>query len=100
MAYYAAYKWAGLSGGFPAGVPALYRNRPGRLSFELSGQPRCEELLCLVTVGGAILAAVSIGARTLLFGWLYLVILLLILEAAGAVAGNGSGWCLRYFASG
>ena len=35
----------------------------------------------LATVGGAVLAAISIGARTLLFGWLYLVALLLILEA-------------------
>ena len=36
----------------------------------------------LVSVGTAVLASVSIGARTLLFGWLYMVILLLILEAA------------------
>jgi hypothetical protein len=35
----------------------------------------------LVTVGGAIMTKVSIGARTLLFGWLYLVVLLLILES-------------------
>jgi hypothetical protein len=34
----------------------------------------------LATVGGAILTKVSIGSRTLLFGWLYLVVLLLILE--------------------
>jgi hypothetical protein len=35
----------------------------------------------VAALGGTILAAISIGARTLLFGWLYLVLLLLILEA-------------------
>jgi hypothetical protein len=43
----------------------------------------------LVSIGGAVLAAVSIGARTLLFGWLYLVLLLLILEA---VRNDGWKW--------
>ncbi len=33
----------------------------------------------VVSVGGAMLAAITIGSRPLLFGWLYLVILLLVL---------------------
>jgi hypothetical protein len=80
LPYYAAYKWAGL--------PAVFV-----LVFALStaivlGVFRLSCLAShdvknsfMASVGGTILASVSIGSRTLLFGWLYLVGLLLILDA-------------------
>ena len=77
--YYLAYKWAGLPAVFllvfllcTAIVLGIFR-----LSCLASHDVKNS---FLVTVGAAVLAAVSIGARTLLFGWLYLVVLLLILE--------------------
>ncbi len=80
LAYYAAYKWAGLSGVFwlvfllcTAIVLGVFR-----LSYLASQDVKNSFVFA---VGGAMLAAISIGARTLLFGWLYLVILLLLLEA-------------------
>jgi hypothetical protein len=80
LAYYAAYKWAGLPAVFllvfvlcAAIVLGVFR-----LSYLASHDVKNS---FVVAVGGAVLAAVSIGARTLLFGWLYLVVLLLILEA-------------------
>ncbi len=70
--YYLAYKWAGLSGVFvlvflicTAIVLGIFR-----LSYLASHDVKNA---FLATVGGAVLAAISIGARTLLFGWLYLV---------------------------
>ena len=81
MAYYLAFKWAGLPGVFllvfllcAAIVLGIFR-----LSYLASHDVTNS---FLATVAAAILMAISIGARTLLFGWLYLVILLLILEAA------------------
>jgi hypothetical protein len=78
--YYLAYKWAGLPAVFvlvflicTAIVLGIFR-----LSYLASHDVKNA---FLVTVGGAVLAAISIGARTLLFGWLYLVVLLLIFEA-------------------
>jgi hypothetical protein len=78
--YYLAYKLAGLPAVFllvfllcTAIVLGIFR-----LSYLASNDVMSS---FLVTVGGAILTKVSIGARTLLFGWLYLVVLLLILEA-------------------
>ena len=79
--YYLAYKWAGL----PAVFLIVFLLSTGivlgifRLSYLASHDLKNS---FLVTVFAAIMAAVSIGARTLLFGWFYLVILLLILEAA------------------
>jgi hypothetical protein len=80
LAYYAAYKWAGLSAVFllvfllcTAIVLGIFR-----LSYLASHDVKNS---FVVALGGAVLAAISIGARTLLFGWLYLVVLLLILEA-------------------
>jgi hypothetical protein len=80
LGYYAAYKWAGLYGVFllvflltTAIVLCIYR-----LSYLASRDVKNSFVFAL---GGAVLAAISIGARTLLFGWLYLVLLLLILEA-------------------
>jgi hypothetical protein len=78
--YYLAYKWAGLPAVFllvfllcTAIVLGIFR-----LSYLASHDVKNS---FLVTVGAGVLTAVSIGARTLLFGWLYLVVLLLILEA-------------------
>jgi hypothetical protein len=79
--YYLAFKWAGLPAVFvlvfvicTAIVLGIFR-----LSYLASYDVKNA---FVATVGGAVLAAISIGARTLLFGWLYLVCLLLILEAA------------------
>ena len=79
--YYLAYKWAGLGAVFvlvfllcTAIILGVFR-----LSYLASHDVKNS---FVVSAGGAVLAAVSIGARTLLFGWLYLVALLLILEAA------------------
>lgn len=84
--YYLAYKWAGLPAVFvlvflicTAIILGIFR-----LSYLASHDVKNA---FLATVGGAVLAAISIGARTLLFGWLYLVLLLLILEAA-----SRDGW--------
>jgi hypothetical protein len=78
--YYLAYKWAGLPAVFllvfllcTAIVLGIFR-----LSYLASHDAMSS---FLATVGGAILTKVSIGARPLLFGWLYLVALLLMLEA-------------------
>jgi hypothetical protein len=77
--YYLAYKWAG----FPAVFLLVFLLCAAivlgifRLSYLVSHDVKNS---FLVTVGGAVMASVSIGARTLLFGWLYLVVLLLILE--------------------
>jgi hypothetical protein len=80
LPYYAAYKWAGLTAVFwlvfvlcTAIVLGVFR-----LSYLAS---RDVKNAFIASVGGAVLAAISIGARTLLFGWLYLVVLLLILAA-------------------
>jgi hypothetical protein len=80
LPYYLAYKLAGLSGVFwlvfllvSAIVLGIFR-----LSYLASDDVKNS---FVVSVAGAVLAAVSIGARTLLFGWLYLVMLLLILDA-------------------
>jgi hypothetical protein len=80
LAYYAAYKLAGLSAVFwlvfvlcTAIVLGVFR-----LSYLASDDVTNSFLAAL---GGTVLAAISIGARTLLFGWLFLVVLLLILEA-------------------
>jgi hypothetical protein len=88
MPYYLAYKWAGLPAVFglvflicTAIVLGIFR-----LSYLASHDVKNS---FLVTVGGAVLAAISIGARTLLFGWLYLVVLLLILEG---VRRDGWKW--------
>jgi hypothetical protein len=81
LGYYAAYKCAGLYGVFllvfllsTAIVLGVFR-----LSYLASQDVKNSFVF---GVGGAVLTAISIGARTLLFGWLYLVLLLLILEAA------------------
>jgi hypothetical protein len=81
LAYYAAYKWAGLNGVFllvfllcAAIILGIFR-----LSYLASHDVKNSFVFA---IGGAVLAAISIGARTLLFGWLYLIIMLLILEAA------------------
>ncbi len=80
LAFYAAYRWAGEIGLFwlvfalsTAIVLGVFR-----LSYLAS---RDLKNSFVVSVGGAMLAAITIGARTLLFGWLCLVILLLILAA-------------------
>jgi hypothetical protein len=86
--YYLAYKWAGLPAVFflvfllcTAIVLGVFR-----LSYLASHDVKNS---FVVAVGGAVLTAISIGARTLLFGWLYLVILLLILAA---VRRGGWNW--------
>jgi len=80
LPFYAAYRWAGLTGLFwlvfalwTAIVLGIFR-----LSYLAS---RDLKNSFVVTVGGAFLTTVSKGPRPLLFGWLYLVILLLILAA-------------------
>jgi hypothetical protein len=80
LPYYLAYKWGGLPAVFwlvfilcAAIVLGVFR-----LSYLASKDVKNS---FVASVGGAILATVSIGARTLLFGWLYLVALLLILAA-------------------
>jgi len=79
LPYYAAYKWAGLSGVFvlvflisTAIALGIYR-----VSYLASDDVKNS---FVVSVGAAVLAAVSSGARTLLFGWLCLVLLMLVLE--------------------
>jgi hypothetical protein len=81
LAYYAAYQWAGLSAVFLLVFVLCTAIALGvfRLSYLASHDVKNS---FVVAVGGTVLAAISIGARTLLFGWLYLVGLLLILEAA------------------
>jgi len=78
--YYLAFKLAGLPGVFVVVFLLCTAILLGvfRLSYLAS---RDAVISFLTTVGGAILTKVSIGGRTLLFGWLYLVVLLLILEA-------------------
>jgi hypothetical protein len=86
--YYLAYKWAGL----PAVFLLVFLLCTGivlgifRLSYLAS-----HDLMSsfLATIGGAFMTKVSIGARPLLFGWLYLVALLLILDA---VRRDGWKW--------
>jgi hypothetical protein len=79
--YYLAYKCAG----FPAVFLLIFLLCTAivlgifRLAYLASDDLKNS---FLVALGGGMLASVSFGARTLLFGWLYLVILLLILEAA------------------
>lgn len=88
--YYLAYRWAGL----PAVFLVVFLLSTGillgvfRLSYLASHDVKNS---FLVTVGAAVMAAVSIGARTLLFGWLYLVVLLLILEGV-----RGDSWKLLW----
>lgn len=79
LPYYAAFKWAGLTGVFvlvflltAAIVLGIYR-----VSYLASNDVKNS---FVVSVGAAVLAAVSIGARTLLFGWVCLVLLMVILE--------------------
>jgi hypothetical protein len=86
--FYLAYKWAGLTSVFvlvfllcTAIVLGIFR-----LSYLASHDVKNS---FLVTVGGAVLTVISMGARTLLFGWLYLVVLLLVLEA---VRRGGLKW--------
>lgn len=89
--YYLAYRWAGLSAVFLLVfvICAVIILGVFRLSYLASHDVKNS---FVVSAGGAVLAAVSIGARTLLFGWLYLVLLLLILEA---VRNEGWKWlCL------
>jgi len=78
LPFFAAYKWAGLTAVFwlvfalcTAIVLGVFR-----LSYLAS---RDVKNSFVVSVGGAVLAAITIGARPLLFGWLYLVVLLLLL---------------------
>ena len=78
LPFYAAYRWAGLTAVFwlvfalcAAIVLGIFR-----LSYLAS---RDVKNSFVVSVGGAILTAITIGARPLLFGWLYLVVLLLLL---------------------
>jgi hypothetical protein len=77
--YYLAYKWGGLNTVFLLVFLLCTAISLGvfRLSYVASHDVKNSFLPAL---GAAVLALVSIGARTLLFGWLYLVILLLILE--------------------
>ena len=77
LALYAAYKLAGLSGIFwlvfalcTAIVLGVFR-----LSYLAS---RDLKNSFVAAVGGAILAAITIGTRPLLFGWLFVVVLLLV----------------------
>jgi hypothetical protein len=79
--YYLAYKAAGLPGVFllvfllcTAIVLGVFR-----LSTLASRDPAAP---FLATAAGSVLMKVSIGGRTLLFGWLYLTVLLLTLEKA------------------
>ena len=85
--YYLAFKAAGLPGVFvlvfllcTAIVLGVFR-----LSMLAS---RDAVSPFLATAGGSILMKVSIGGRTLLFGWLYLVVLLLTLEKARRGGGR------------
>jgi hypothetical protein len=86
--YYLAYKVAGLPAVFVLVFLICTSIVLGvfRLSYLASHDVKNA---FVVTVGGAVLAAISIGARTLLFGWLYLVVLLLILEV---VRRDGWKW--------
>jgi hypothetical protein len=80
LPFYAAFRWAGLTGlywlvfalctGIVLGI--------FRLCYLASGDVKNS---FVVSVGGAVLAAINIGSRPLLFGWLYMVALLLILAA-------------------
>jgi hypothetical protein len=86
--YYLAYRWGGLSAVFvlvfvvsSAIVLCVFR-----LSYLASHDVKNS---FVVSITGAVMAAISIGARTLLFGWLYLVVLLLILES---VRRGGFKW--------
>ena len=80
LPYYAAYKWAGLTAVFwlVFALCAAIALGVFRLSY-LANRDVKNSLL--VSVGGMFLATVTIAPRPLLFGWLYLVILLLILAA-------------------
>ena len=80
LPFYGAYRWAGQAGVFwlvfalaAAIVLGIFR-----LSWRAS---RDLKNSFVVSVGGAMRAAITIGARPLLFGWLYLVLLLLVLAA-------------------
>ncbi len=95
LPFYAAYKLAGLqpqqANQWPAGDPGL--TGLFWLVFALGtaivlGVFRLSYLASrdlknsfVVSVGGAFLACITLGPRPLLFGWLYLVILLLVLAA-------------------
>src|SRR6266702_2913903 len=88
--YYFAYKWAGLSAVLAlvfllssAIILGIFR-----LAYLASNDVKNS---FIATIGGALLASISISDRTLLFGWLYLVILLLLLEA---VRSGSSKWLL------
>ncbi len=79
LPFYFAYKWAGLAAVFvlvfllsAAIVLGVFR-----ICYLASGDVKNS---FVVSIGAAVLASVSIGARTLLFGWLCLVALMLILE--------------------
>lgn len=80
LAYYAAYKWAGLSAVFWLVFALCAAIVLGIFCLSYLASDDLTNSF-VASVGGAVLAAISIGARTLLFGWLYLVLLLLILEA-------------------
>jgi hypothetical protein len=81
LPFYAAFRLAGLTGLFwlVFALSAAILLGVFRLSYLAS---RDVKNSFLVSVGGAVLAAITIGSRPLLFGWLYLVILLLVLAEA------------------
>jgi len=88
LPFYFAYKWAGLAAVFvlvfllsAAIVLGVFR-----ICYLASGDVKNS---FVVSIGAAVLASVSIGARTLLFGWLCLVALMLILET---VTRGGWKW--------
>ena len=76
--FYAAYRWAGLTGLFwlVFVLGTLIMLGVFRLSYLAS---RDVNNSFVVSVGGTVLAAITMGSRPLLFGWLYLVTLLLVL---------------------
>ena len=88
LAFYAVYRWAALTGLFWLVFALGTAIALGifRLSYLASHDVKNS---FLVSVGGTVLTAITMGSRPLLFGWLYLVILLLILAA---VREGGSKW--------
>ncbi|HWR35692.1 MAG TPA: hypothetical protein VN622_07465 [Clostridia bacterium] len=77
--FYVAFRVAGLTGVFVLVAILSEAIMLGvfYLAYRISGDVKNA---FLTSVLGVMLATVSIGARTLLFGWLYLVVMLILLE--------------------
>ncbi len=83
LAFYAAFRFAGLTGTFVLTLALSEAILLGvlYLAYLHSGDVKNSFLLCILAV---LLATVSLGPRTLLFGWLLLLSLLIVLHRVRA----------------